>query len=102
MSFRAAICGNLIIRGVKADVYFTSKPENEVWLMLRIIDENGEVIAETGLLRPGEYVKTVCFKKLPLEGSKVSYKIMAYEPETYLSKGYIVMNTTAHVASDEK
>ena len=97
MSFRAAVCGNLVVNGGEADVYFTNKSESDVWLLLRVTDENGEVLAETGLVRAGEYVKTIRFEKVPTEGQKVLYKVMAYEPETYLSMGYFTVRTEAHI-----
>ena len=94
--FRAAVCGNLVVNGDEADVYFTNKSESDVWLLLRVTDENGEVLAETGLVRAGEYVKTIRFEKVPTEGQKVLYKVMAYESETYLSRGYFTVRTEAH------
>ncbi|MBQ8447627.1 MAG: hypothetical protein IJX27_01690 [Clostridia bacterium] len=97
MTFRAGFCGKLNISQGKADVYFTNKAENEVWLMLRITSESGEVLAETGILRPGEYVKTVSFDKLPKNGEKVIYRVMAYEPQTYYSMGYFKLSTVANV-----
>jgi hypothetical protein len=98
MSFRAAFCGEMLVRDGKADVYFTNKAENDVWLMLRITDESGDLLAQTGLVRSGEYVKSITFEKIPKDGQKVVYRVMAYEPETYYSKGYFTVKTVAHVA----
>ena len=98
MSFRAGVCCNLPHNGNSADIYFTNNKENCVWLKLRISDENGNVLAETGLLRPGEYVKSVNFVALPKSGQKVVYRVMAYEPETYISRGYFTLKTIASVS----
>ena len=95
MTFRAGVCGEVIVKDGKADVYFTNKAENIVWLMLRITDEKGTVLASTGLVRPGEFVKTVSFDKMPSDGQKIFYKIMAYEAGTYYSMGYFKLATTA-------
>ena len=62
---------------------------------LSIMDEEGNILAETGLLKPGQYVKTVQFTTLPTTGQKLTMKIMGYEPETYHSVGAVVLNTVA-------
>jgi hypothetical protein len=93
MEFRAGLCGNITICGDTADVYFTNKAENGVWLMLRITDESGNTIAETGLIRPGEYVKAVKFTQKPEDGQKVICRVMAYEQGTYQSAGYFTLKT---------
>ena len=94
MEFCAGLCGVIAFDGGSADVYFTNKAENSVWLMLRITDESGNVLAETGLLRPGEYVRAVKFTQKPENGQRITCKIMAYEQETYYSKGYVTLKTT--------
>ena len=94
MEFRAGLCGNINLNGETADVYFTNKAENSVWLMLRITDESGNVLANTGIIRPGEYVQAVKFTQKPENGQKIICKIMAYEPETYYSQGYFTLKTT--------
>ena len=94
MGFCSGLCGNIIIKGDMADIYFTNKAENEVWLMLRITDESGTLLAETGIIRPGEFVQSIKFRKNPENGQKIICKIMAYEPETYYSKGYFTLKTT--------
>lgn len=95
MSFVAYVCGDVIIYDDAADVYFTNDKDNNAWLKLRIMDENEKILAETGLLKPGEYVKTVQFTTVPKNGQKLIMKIMGYEPETYHSVGAVVLNTVA-------
>lgn len=94
MSFKAYVCGNIIVDNKSADVYFTNVSDNTVWMKLRIIDENENILAETGLLKPDEYVKSIVFNIDPLEGIKIKLKIMAYEPFTYYSAGAVTLNTT--------
>lgn len=94
MSFTAYICGNVSVQGNSADVYFTSIAENTVWLKLRITDESGNILSETGIIKPDEYVKSVEFDTIPAVGTKIKLKIMAYEPETYYSAGVVSLNTT--------
>ena len=93
MSFSAHVCGKIVLNGNTADIYFTNDDGNEVWLKLRILDENGNILAETGLIKPNEYIKTVTFDTVPEKGTAVKLKIMAYEPDTYYSAGAVTLNT---------
>ncbi len=95
MGFSAHICGKVAVKDGTADVWFTNDSGNEVWLKLRILDENDRILAETGLLKPNEYLKTVTFTTVPQSGAKIRLKIMAYEPETYYSAGAVTLNTVA-------
>lgn len=93
MDFSAHVCGKVVIKDGAADLFFTNDSGNDVWLKLRILDENDKVLAETGLLKPNEYLRTVVFTKIPKSGAKIRLKIMAYEPETYYSAGAVILNT---------
>ena len=64
-------------------------PENESYLKLRVFDEQGEIIAETGLIKPGEYLQTIQFSRAVQDDEPLSIKVMGYEPETYLSSGAV-------------
>lgn len=101
MTFFAWICGNVTMEGNAATVYFTNPEENTVWLKLRVLDERGNILGETGLLCPGEYVETVALAKRLPTGTKIKLKIMAYEPDTYYSEGAVTMNTTIGAKNDE-
>ncbi len=90
MSFSAHLCGNLVIKDDAADLYFTNDIGNNVWLKLRVIDEDGNILAETGLLKPNEYVQSVKFDAV-VPSTKLKLKIMAYEPNTYYSAGSIAL-----------
>lgn len=93
MDFSAHICGKVVLSQNSADIYFTNDDGNKVWLKLRIFDENDNIIAETGLLKPNEYVRTVKFNAVPENKAKIKLKIMAYEPNTYYSAGAVTLNT---------
>ena len=94
MTYRFSVCGNVMTEGNEAVVYLTKPAENEVWIKLRVLDENRNVLGETGLIKPGEYVKSVTLNTVPAEGTKISLKIMGYEQETYTSAGSATLNTT--------
>ena len=97
MSFNAFVCGEVNVVNGKADVYFTNPQKNTLWMKLRVFDEKGNVIAETGLIKPNEYLKTISFEKIPANNSKITMKIMTYEPTTYYSGGAVSLNTVAKV-----
>lgn len=94
MSYRFSVCGNVTAEGSDAVVYLTNPAENEVWFKLRVLDENGKTLGETGLLKPGEYVRCVTLSCVPPDGTKITLKIMGYEPETYHSAGSATLSTT--------
>ena len=93
MSFVAYICGKVVLQENTADVYFTNDFENEAWLKVRITDIDGNILAETGLIKPGEYLKSVTFTTVPAPGTEIAMRIMAYEPDTYYSLGAVTLNT---------
>ena len=99
MAYRFAVCGNVLMDGKQALVYFTNPAENVTWTKLRIYDENGIVLGETGLIKPGEYVQYVELDKELTPGTPIKLKIMGYEPDTYLSAGSVVLNTQTGGAS---
>ena len=97
MTFKASVCGVVDIVDGKADIYFTNSAENTLWMKIRIFDESNKIIAESGLIKPNEYLKTVNFNTVPETGSKSSMKILTYEPDTSYSGGAGSMTTVAHV-----
>lgn len=99
MGYRFSVCGNVVMEGSNAAVYLTNPEENDVWLKLRVLDENDNILGETGLIRPGEYVKDVALTGNLTAGTKIKLKIMGYEPETYFSAGSATLNTAIGGAS---
>lgn len=94
MAYRFSVCGNVTLEGSDAVVYLTNPAENHVWLKVRILDAGGKALGESGLIRPGEYVRSVSLSSVPAKGTKLKLKIMGYEPDTYQSAGAATLNTT--------
>lgn len=92
MSYDFAVCGNVTMEGDKAIVYLTNIEGNNAWIKLRVFDEQGNMLGETGLIKPNEYVKYVTLPKTPEVGTKIKLKIMGYEPHTYYSAGAASLN----------
>ena len=94
MAYRVSVCGVPTVDGQDLTVYFTNTEGNETYLKLRVLDTGGNILGETGLLKPGEYVKTVTLDKTLALGENIKLKIMGYEPETYESAGSVSLNVT--------
>ncbi len=92
-AFKFSAAGDLTVRDGMIDVWLTNSEENDVWMKVRVIDESGDMLGQSGLIRPGEYVKSVKLDRIPEETAAVTLKIMAYEPETYYSAGSVTLNT---------
>ena len=95
--FRFSICGELTLEEGNADVWLTNHAENTVWLKVRLSDTAGNVLGETGLIRPGEYVQSLKLTPLPEATADVAMVVMSYEPETYYSMGSVTLYTTLMV-----
>jgi len=92
-AFRAALCGQPVAEKGAAVVYLTNPAGNAVWLKLRLLDEKGDLLGETGLVRPGGFVRLVELTSMIEPGDPLTLKIMAYEPDTYHSRGSVSIST---------
>ena len=97
-AFQFAAAGNLQTQDGSVDVWLTNPEGNDIWLKARILDKNGQVLGESGLVKEGEYVQTILLDTVPEHSTEVSLKIMAYEPQTYYSAGAAVLKTTLVVS----
>ena len=67
--------------------YFTSPSSNNVWILLKVYDQEGNLLGASGLLRPGEYVEYIDLNQALPKGSAIRIKVLSYEVQTYYSKG---------------
>jgi len=65
---------------------------NDIWLKVRILKDD-KVVAETGLIKPGQYLKKVQLKKKLDFNDEIIYMVMGYEKDSYLSEGTVKLNT---------
>lgn len=93
-AYKFSVCGAVQLKNGQADIYFTNPEGNTVWLKLRVLDESGNALGETGLIRPGEYVKSVTIDASTVNDAAIRLKVMAYEPDTYYSAGSVTLKTT--------
>ena len=99
MSFKVGICGKINITKNSAEVYLTNIAENDVWLKVRIYNADGEILGESGLIKPGEYLKTVTIENVSSFAESVTVKVMSYEPDTYKSLGAVTFNPKISIIS---
>lgn len=92
-AFRVSICGVFAPKEREVEVWLTNPSDNDVWLKVRVVDDSGSVMGETGLIRPGEYVRSVSLDRVPPQGQRVALKVMAYQPQTYYSEGSVSLET---------
>lgn len=111
VNYQVSVCGAPVLEDGKAILYLTNPETNQVWLKVRILDASGQILGESGLLRPGEYVEST---ELDMEAVKaamealdpsekgtglpVTLRLMAYEPETYHSAGAVSLSTVLTVS----
>ena len=91
--YTVALCGVPTADEQEVTLYFTDPAENDVWLKVRIYTEQGIMLGESGLLKPGQYVENVRLNETLAEPISVLLKVMAYEPDTYQSAGAVTLRT---------
>ena len=73
-------------------IYLTSSKENNNYVKVRILKKE-KIIGESGLIKPGEYIKSIKLNSSLKKGDKITIKIMGYETETYYSYGVITVDS---------
>ena len=80
-------CANPVIEDGEAVVYFTADAENTGWVRRILMTEDGEQLGSTGLLKAGEYVRSIALSQEITEDMPIVMKFLSYEPKTYYSQG---------------
>ena len=91
--FKFYAAGNLTAKNGKTDIWLTNPEENNIWLKVRLLDKDENILGESGLIKPGEYIQSIELDEIPQGISSVTLKIMAYTPDTYQSAGAIALTT---------
>lgn len=94
----ASVCGELKAENGRVALWFYNHETSDSWIKLRLLDEKGNILGETGLLRPGEYVQYLTLDTVPTKSCTVILKVMGYTPETYHSAGSLGLETTLQIA----
>ncbi|HEY5558063.1 hypothetical protein [Acetobacterium sp.] len=93
--FDIKLCGRLFARNNTIDIYLTNPASNNVWIMTEVQDENGKVLAKSGIIKPGEYVQSVALaNNVTAVETNVKIVVIGYAPDSYASRGMVGMKTT--------
>lgn len=70
-------------------IFLTNPKKSNVYLMCEIADQStDEVLYESGVIKPGEYIEAVqSVSKFANEAKKVSVKVHAFEKDSWVSAG---------------
>ena len=69
------------------DIWLTAPDTNKGWVALRLMDEQGNILGESGVLKPGQYIRSMQLENVPQQAGIVLAKILTYEPEPWYSMG---------------
>lgn len=83
------MCAAPSLDGPSLGLYFTSPETNAVWMKVRVYNEAGTLLGESGLLKPGEHLKTLVLDVVPPTADSLYATVLAYEPDTYYSEGSV-------------
>lgn len=95
--YSVLLCGVPANDSETVDLYLTNPEDNTVWFRAEVLDADGAVLASTGVLRPGEYLPSVTLEEpLTERETAVTVRIVAYEPDTWRSRGNVNLNLTLY------
>ena len=91
------ICGVPANDGQILELYLTNPAGNGVWFRAELLDQAGEVLYATGVLRQGQHLPTIALPQ-PLSDREtpITVRIVAYEPDTWQSRGNVNLNLTVY------
>lgn len=94
MEYSFGLCNEILFEENIAKIYFSNSKSNDVWLKIRVYDMSNNMIFESGIIKPDEYIDLIKLNKKMNDNDKIKIKIMSYEPNTYYSRGEIILNTS--------
>lgn len=94
--FTFSLCGTMYQQqDASLILYFTNPETNDANLRCEIKSEDGTVLYESGVIRPGEYVERLSpIQKIPNEAMPIELSVYAYAPDTWYSMGTANLNNT--------
>ena len=93
-----ALCGVPANDSRTVELFFTNPPDNQVWLRAELLDQEGVLLASTGVLRQGEYLPSLVLDRpLTARETPVTLRVVAYEPDTWRSRGNVKLNMTLYL-----
>lgn len=68
-------------------IFLTSHADNYCNIRLLVYAENGELLGESGLIKPGDHLPALELSSIPESGKPLRAVILSFEPDTYYSMG---------------
>ena len=95
--YAVSLCGMPANDGQTIELNLTNPADNTVWFRAEVLDAAGEVIGASGVLRQGTWLPSLTLKR-PLEEpeTQVTIHIVAYDPDTWQSRGNVNLNMTLY------
>ena len=95
--YRVMLCGVPANDGQTLELYLTNPADNGVWFRAELLDQAGEVLYATGVLRQGQHLPTIALPQ-PLSDREtpITVRIVAYEPDIWQSRGNVNLNLTIY------
>lgn len=90
--YSVSVCREICVEDNKALVCMTNHAINDVWMRIRLLTEDNVMLAESDIVKPGEFIRYINMTS-SLSSDMVKIKLMYYEPETYYSKGSVILET---------
>lgn len=95
--YSVILCGVPANDGQTVELYLTNPADNEVWFRAEVLDGDGNLLGSTGVLRQNTHLPTVTLEQpLTEQETPVTIHIVAYEPDTWQSRGNINLNMTLY------
>ena len=96
--YRVMLCGVPANDGQNVEFYLTNPADNGVWFRAEVLHGDGGVIGSTGVLRQGEYLPAITLTEpLTERETAVTLRIVAYDPDTWQSRGNVNLNLTLYL-----
>ena len=91
--FSVGLCGAMYQQQDGSLIIYLTNPEtNDVNIRCQIKNEDGDLLYESGVLKPNEYLERLYpVTKLKNEALEIQVLIYGYEPDTWYSKGAIIL-----------
>ena len=92
--FSVGLCSTMYQQQDESLLIYLTNPEiNDVNIKCEIVNEENEILYESGVIKPGEYVKKLeAEKEMPKEATNIKVLIYGYEIDTWYSMGTIELD----------
>ena len=96
--YAVRLCGVPANDGETVQLNLTNPADNGVWFRAEVLDGDGGLLASTGVLRQGEHLPALTLSKpLTERETPVTVRVVAYEPDTWRSRGNVNLDLTLYL-----